>query len=95
MMQDADVTGDFEAEPEDLRGRLGVVCDKHTNRIFVGTCNETLNGLNDVQQEVTKTALAAVASFVHARGGAVQFSTEGFIYQVQVVKIVTPGPGSG
>lgn len=78
-------------EPPDLRGKLGVVCDKDTNRIFVGTLDETLSGLTDVQQEVTKTAIVAVSDYIHARGGAVNITTAEFTYQVQVVKTVTPG----
>lgn len=70
-----------------------VVCDRDTNRIFVGTVDETQSGLIDVQQEVTRTATVAVAAYVHALGGAVELAVGGFVYQVQVVRIASPGAG--
>lgn len=85
------IPGDFEGELSDLAGQLGVVCDERTNRIFVGTFDENVASLVDVQQDVTRTATVAVAAFVHARGGAVEITTDGFVYQVQVAKIVNPG----
>ncbi|BBZ85212.1 DUF7446 family protein [Mycobacteroides abscessus] len=88
---EARIPGDFEGELSDLAGQLGVVWDEHTNRIFVGTFDDEVTGLVDVQQDVTRTATAAVAAFVHARGGAVEITTDGFVYQVQVAKIVSPG----
>ncbi|MDO2986967.1 hypothetical protein P5V30_20765 [Mycobacteroides abscessus subsp. abscessus] len=87
----ARVPGNFEGELSDLAGQLGVVWDEHTNRIFVGTFDEEVTGLVDVQQDVTRTATVAVAALVHARGGAVEITTDGFVYQVQVAKIVSPG----
>ncbi|SKY97393.1 Uncharacterised protein [Mycobacteroides abscessus subsp. bolletii] len=88
---EARIPGDFEGELSDLAGQLGVVWDEHTNRIFAGTFDEEVTGLVDVQQDVTRTATVAVAAFVHARGGAVEIATDGFVYQVQVAKIVGPG----
>jgi hypothetical protein len=67
---------------------LGVVFNEQSRRIVVGRLTEAEDDLLDEIQDVTDTAVVAVADFVFQRGGAVTVGLGGDdSYQIEVVRV--------
>lgn len=67
---------------------LGVKFNEQSHRIVVGTMNDAQDDLLDEQDDVTDTAVVAVADYMFARTGsiAIKFDDD-TAYQIQVTKI--------
>lgn len=78
------------------KGKLGVVFDEQAGQICVGILNEGLDEVVEIEDDdVTATAVVAVADYVFARGGAVEFSVDAdTTFEVQVVKVGKMRDGS-
>lgn len=70
----ADVTGPGESEDSTTERRrpLGVVFNEQSRTIHVGPMNEAHDELLDEREDVTSTAVVAVADYVFAGTGAVE-----------------------
>ncbi|XTP38567.1 DUF7446 family protein (plasmid) [Mycobacterium sp. TJFP1] len=61
---------------------------EQSRKIHVGTMNEAHDGLVDEMEDVTSTAVVAVADYVFAGTGAVEVNLDdGSAYRIEVVKI--------
>lgn len=80
-----------EDSSTDRRGPLGVVFNEQSRKIHVGTMNEAHDELLDEMEDVTSTAVVAVADYVFAGTGAVDVNLDdGSAYRIEVVKIGSP-----
>lgn len=69
-------------------GKLGVKFNEHSQRIVVGMMNDAQDDLIDEKEDVTDTAVVAVADYVFARTGSVELKLEDdTAYRIEVVKI--------
>lgn len=67
---------------------LVVVCDEETKRVFAGTLNQDQDGVNPGAQDVTDSAVVAIADLVFWRGGALEIKLDDDnSYQIEVVRI--------
>ncbi|NTY62153.1 DUF7446 family protein [Mycolicibacterium sphagni] len=70
------------------RGSLGVKFDEPSRRILVGTMNDAQDDLLDEKEDVTSTAVVAVADYVFAGTGAIEVNLgDDTAYRIEVVKI--------
>lgn len=70
------------------RHELGVKFNEQSRRIFVGTMNDAQDDLLDEKQDVTSTAVVAVADYVFAGTGAIEIDfDDDTAYRIEVVKV--------
>ncbi|WP_442929119.1 DUF7446 family protein [Mycobacterium sp. MS1601] len=84
------VTGPGESEDSTTERQrpLGVVFSEQSRTIHVGPMNEAHDGLVDEMEDVTSTAVVAVADYVFAGTGAVEVNLDdGSAYRIEVVKV--------
>lgn len=68
--------------------QLGVKFNDQSRRIFVGKMNDAQDDLLDEKQDVTSTAVVAVADYVFAGTGAIEVNFEDdTAYRIEVVKV--------
>lgn len=76
----------------EAREDLGVVFNEQSGQVVIGRLNQADDDLLDEIQDVTDTAVVAVADFVFQRGGAVTVSLGGDdSYQIEVVRVGRSG----
>jgi hypothetical protein len=74
---------------------LGVKFDEQSRQILAGRMNDAKDELLDETEDVTNTAVVAVADYVFAGTGAVEIKLEDdTAYRIEVVKIGRTRSGS-